>query len=198
MSEKRKTDRALKIQGNKAEKDVASLLTSLGSAYHVFNNVMLKTGKGTTQVDHIVISRYGIFVIETKSHKGTIFGDCNSKMWTQVLFTKSGQKNYPFYSPYLQNYGHLRNLYKLFNLSYMYFLGIICFTSDSVDISRINCQNAIIINQLGAVILSHTQILFTEQQVLELCNTLKSGNIQSKYYDRKHVNYVKSLQGRKK
>lgn len=198
MSEKRKTDRALKIQGNKAEKDVASLLTSLGSAYHVFNNVMLKTGKGTTQVDHVVISRYGIFVIETKSHKGTIFGDCNSKMWTQILFTKSGQKNYPFYSPYLQNYGHLRNLYKLFNLSYMYFLGIICFTSDSVDISRVNCQNAITINQLGTVILSHTQVLFTEQQVLELCSMLKSGNIQSKYYDRKHVSYVKSLQGRKK
>lgn len=193
MSEKRKTDRALKIQGNKAEKDVASLLTSLGSAYHVFNNVMLKTGKGTTQVDHVVVSRYGIFVIETKSHKGTIFGDCNSKMWTQVLFTKSGQKNYPFYSPYLQNYGHLRNLYKLFNLSYMYFLGIICFTSDSIDISRVNCQNAITINQLGTVILSHTQVLFTEQQVAELCNILKSGNIQSKYYDRKHVNYVKSL-----
>lgn len=198
MSTRKKTDRALKIQGNKAEKGVADILYSLGSAYHVFNNVMLKTGKGTTQIDHVVVSRYGIFVIETKSHKGTIFGDCNSKMWTQVLFTKEGQKNYPFYSPYLQNYGHLRNLYKLFNLSYMYFLGIICFTNDSVDLSRVQCQNAIKAEQLRFIISSHTQVLFTDSQVAELCSMLKSGNIQSKYYDKKHVSYVKSLQGGKR
>ena len=198
MSTRKKTDRALKMQGNKAEKGVADILYSLGSAYHVFNNVMLKTGKGTTQIDHVVISRYGIFVIETKSHKGTIFGDCNSKMWTQVLFTKEGQKNYSFYSPYLQNYGHLRNLYKLFNLSYMCFLGIICFTSDSVDLSRVQCQNAIKVEQLRFIISSHTQVLFTDSQVAELCSTLKSENIQSKYYDKKHVNYVKFLQGGKR
>lgn len=198
MSTGKKTDRALKIQGNRAEKGVADILYSLGCDYHIFNNVMLKTGKGTTQIDHVVISKYGIFVIETKSHKGTIFGDCNSKMWTQVLFTKSGQKNYPFYSPYLQNYGHLRNLYKLFNLSYMYFLGIICFTSDSVDLSRVQCQNAIKVESLRFIITSHTQVLLTDIQVSELCSILKTDNIQSKYYDKKHVSYVKSLQGGKR
>lgn len=198
MSTGKKTDRALKIQGNRAEKGVADILYSLGCDYHIFNNVMLKTGKGTTQIDHVVISKYGIFVIETKSHKGTIFGDCNSRMWTQVLFTKSGQKNYPFYSPYLQNYGHLRNLYKLFNLSYMYFLGIICFTSDSVDLSRVQCQNAIKVESLRFIITSHTQVLLTDIQVSELCSILKTGNIQSKYYDKKHVSYVKSLQGGKR
>lgn len=198
MSTGKKTDRALKIQGNRAEKGVADILYSLGYDYHIFNNVMLKTGKGTTQIDHVVISKYGIFVIETKSHKGTIFGDCNSKMWTQVLFTKTGQKNYPFYSPYLQNYGHLRNLYKLFNLNYMYFLGIICFTSDSVDLSRVQCQNAIRAESLRFTITNHTQVILTDTQVSELCNILKTGNIQSKYYDKKHVNYVKSLQGGKR
>lgn len=198
MSTGKKTDRALKIQGNRAEKGVADILYSLGYDYHIFNNVMLKTGKGTTQIDHVVVSKYGIFVIETKSHKGTIFGDCNSKMWTQVLFTKSGQKNYPFYSPYLQNYGHLRNLYKLFNLNYMYFLGIICFTSNSVDLSRVQCQNAIRIESLRFIITSHTQVLLTDTQVSELCSILKTGNIQSKYYDKKHVSYVKSLQGGKR
>lgn len=92
----------------------------------------------------------------------------------------------------------MRNLYKLFNLSYMYFLGIICFTSDSVDLSRVQCQNAIKAEQLRLVISSHTQVLFTDEQVSELCKLLKSGNIQSKYYDKKHVNYVKSLQGGKR
>ena len=29
---------------------------------------------GTTQIDHILVSKYGIFVIETKNRKGWIFG----------------------------------------------------------------------------------------------------------------------------
>ena len=41
MSTGKKLDRALKIQDNEAEKGVADILYSLGSAYNVFNNVML-------------------------------------------------------------------------------------------------------------------------------------------------------------
>ncbi|MCP5461876.1 MAG: NERD domain-containing protein [bacterium] len=42
--------------------------------YYSFNDVVLKTPDGTTQIDHILISPYGIFVIETKDYSGWIFG----------------------------------------------------------------------------------------------------------------------------
>jgi len=38
--------------------------------YHLFKNVTLPTEDGTTQIDHVIVSRYGIFVIETKNMKG--------------------------------------------------------------------------------------------------------------------------------
>jgi len=42
--------------------------------YHVLRNVTLPTADGTTQIDHIIVSEYGVFVIETKNMKGWIFG----------------------------------------------------------------------------------------------------------------------------
>jgi hypothetical protein len=36
------------------------------SSWHLLNNVTLKTVDGTTQIDHILVSRFGVFVIETK------------------------------------------------------------------------------------------------------------------------------------
>ena len=44
--------------------------------YTVFNDVIVTDSEGrTTQIDHIVVSRYGIFVVETKCYKGWIFGN---------------------------------------------------------------------------------------------------------------------------
>jgi len=40
------------------------------SDYHLIKNVTLPTESGTTQIDHIIVSRFGIFVIETKNMKG--------------------------------------------------------------------------------------------------------------------------------
>ena len=43
------------------------------SDYTLIKDVTLLTIDGTTQVDHIVVSKYGIFVVETKNMKGWIF-----------------------------------------------------------------------------------------------------------------------------
>lgn len=61
---------------------------------------------GTTQIDHILLSPYGIFIIETKNYKGWIFGSERQKMWTQKIFKKS----YKFQNPLHQNYKHQKVL----------------------------------------------------------------------------------------
>jgi len=73
-------------------------------SWYLFNNVTLKTENSTTQIDHILISKLGVFVIETKHYKGWIFGDNNSKKWTQVIY---GYK-YKFQNPLHQNYKHIK------------------------------------------------------------------------------------------
>ena len=54
--------------------------------YHLLNHIKLRLKDGTTQIDHILVSRFGIFVIETKDYGGWIFGGANDRFWTQVFF----------------------------------------------------------------------------------------------------------------
>ena len=63
----------------------------------------------TTQIDHILLSPYGIFVIETKNYKGWIFGGARQKMWTQKIYKKS----FKFQNPLHQNYKHQKVLQTL-------------------------------------------------------------------------------------
>ena len=64
-----------------------------GKVYRQLNNITLELADGsTTQIDHLVISIYGIFVIETKDVKGWIYGSENERTWTKKI---KGGKTYP-------------------------------------------------------------------------------------------------------
>lgn len=79
----------------------------LSKAYILLNNCTLPDDQiGTTQIDHILLSPYGIFIIETKNYKGWIFGTERQKMWTQKIFKNS----YQFQNPLHQNYKHQKVL----------------------------------------------------------------------------------------
>ena len=98
------------------------------NAWHLLNNVTLRLDKGTTQIDHVLISRFGVFVIETKHYKGWIFGDGKSKSWTQVIF----QRKHRFQNPIHQNYKHVKAVQESLDfLSPENVTGLVVFTGDS-------------------------------------------------------------------
>jgi hypothetical protein len=98
------------------------------SSWHLLNNVTLKTVDGTTQIDHILVSRFGVFVIETKHYTGWLFGDAKSKQWTQVIY---GTKH-RFQNPLHQNYKHLKAVQELLDfLSPEQIIGLVVFTGDA-------------------------------------------------------------------
>lgn len=72
--------------------------------YHLMNNVTLRLRDGTTQVDHILVSKFGVFVIETKDYKGWLFASTEQAKWTQVIF----KQKFRFQNPIRQNFRHLR------------------------------------------------------------------------------------------
>lgn len=75
-----------------------------GPDYHLLNHITLKFKDGTTQIDHILVSRFGVFVIETKDYKGWIFANAKHATWTQVLY----RLKFKFQNPIFQNMRHLR------------------------------------------------------------------------------------------
>ena len=73
--------------------------------YFIFNNLIIPSEVSkTAQIDHVVVSKYGIFVIESKKYKGWIFAGMHDKKWTQRFFNG---KTFQFGNPILQNFGHV-------------------------------------------------------------------------------------------
>jgi Nuclease-related domain len=76
------------------------------SDFYLFNHVTLPLRDGTTQIDHILVSRFGVFVIETKHYSGWIFANPKQTRWTQVLYRR---KSY-FQNPIFQNLLHVKTV----------------------------------------------------------------------------------------
>lgn len=71
---------------------------------HVLNNITIRLLDGTTtQIDHVLVTTKGVFVIETKHYNGWIFGDPQSKKWNQTIY----HLNSRFQNPLFQNYKHV-------------------------------------------------------------------------------------------
>ncbi|KTC69000.1 Nuclease-related domain protein [Legionella birminghamensis] len=76
---------------------------------HVLSNITLRLEDGsTTQIDHILITPKGIFVIETKHYKGWIFAKENARSWSQSLY----YDKFRFQNPLRQNYKHVKAIQK--------------------------------------------------------------------------------------
>ena len=96
---------------NRGERNVSLALRKYfkDPDYHLLNHITLRYQDKTTQIDHILISRFGIFVIETKDHKGWIFANADHPTWTQVLF----HSKFKFQNPIHQNHLHVKAVEQL-------------------------------------------------------------------------------------
>ena len=94
--------------GRLGERRVARELRRLPKrGFRVINDIHIpSTGGNTVQIDHIVVSTRGIFVIETKNHSGRICGSEHDQYWEQRYMLSSRS----FYNPLLQNASHIKAL----------------------------------------------------------------------------------------
>lgn len=127
-------------RGRAGENKVSRILSKLPYIqYRVINDVLLKTSHGTIQIDHVVLSEYGIFVIETKNYSGWILGGEHSEEWTKNVY---GQK-YQFRNPLKQNYAHVKALMEVLEITDQnVFIPIIAF-SNQADI-KVQCSKEVI------------------------------------------------------
>lgn len=99
--------RTIEEQGALGERLVAEALKSLPPSYHAVNDLVLRMRNGsTTQIDHLVVSPFGVFVIEAKKYQGTLVAAKDNRTWFQII----GQRIRPFQSPVCQNQYHIQAL----------------------------------------------------------------------------------------
>ena len=99
-----------KIKGKVGEFAVKMQISKyLDERYIGLHDLTFEDDNGTTQIDHLLLSPFGIFVIETKNYTGWIFGTERQKTWTQKIYKNS----YKFQNPLHQNYRHVKAIEKV-------------------------------------------------------------------------------------
>jgi len=97
------------------------------STYRRLHNVTLNTHDGTTQIDHVFFSPYGICVLETKNMSGWIFGTEKQAQWTQKVY----KRTYKFQNPLRQNYKHIKALEATLQVDPAHLYSVITFMGGS-------------------------------------------------------------------
>ena len=155
--------------------------------YKLLNDIMIEDEKGTHQIDHIVLSKYGIFVIEMKNYYGLIIGNQYKEKWYQYL----GKNKYTFHNPMYQNYGHIKALSNVLKLNEELFIPITCF-SNQVKLKVTSNKPVVQVDTINRNILKYTEEIIT-CDLNELSLKIENMNILDKIKRKEHVKNIRNL-----
>jgi hypothetical protein len=154
-----------------------------GSIYTKLSDITIRLKDGsTTQIDHIILSKFGIFVIETKNMKGWIFGSEFQKKWTQNIY---GKKN-SFQNPLLQNYRHIKGLEEFLGIDKGLY-SIVTFVGESTFKTAMP-MNVFDGGRYVSYIKSFGNEIFSELEVSKMIEILRSQSLlKSRATNKEHV-----------
>jgi hypothetical protein len=172
-------------KGEYGEYAVASVLEKLPKEYRVFNDVYLENKGFSSQIDHVVISQYGVFVIETKNYSGNVYGSEKAEHWTQYL----NGEGYEFRNPILQNRSHELAIKNTLHIAPSCIIPIVVFLGGT-DL-HCNTTSAVLYTvQLCEYILNHQTIAFTPDGVERLARKLSESMVID---PNRRINHVRNI-----
>ena len=179
-----------KIKGSIGEAKVNTRLNFLGKEYIVLKDILIKTSDGyTSQIDELVLSEYGLFVIETKNYKGWIFGNEKAENWTQVIY----KEKHTFRNPIKQYWSHIYALKSVLsdypNIRYH---PIVVFSGNATLKSIESSVPVIYSNRLNSTIrrLSFEKCLSIDE-VNKIQTILESSELKERNARKEHIKNIK-------
>jgi restriction system protein len=152
--------------------------------YRTVKNITLRLPDGkTAQIDHIIVSRFGIFVVEVKNYQGWIFGDAYSKEWTQSL---SKHKRFRFQNPIHQNHGHVMALSELMEIPLDYFKPVVAFVGGGAIKTELP-PHAGYAGKMIRYIREQQSVIIRKEQVPEIVEAIQEWVKSSGVSNREHI-----------
>lgn len=174
-----------RIKGKIGEHRVfLTLRNGLDGNYRILNDIYLPLSDGTTtQIDHVVVSAFGIFVIETKNYTGWIFASEKSSVWTQTIYRVKNK----FQNPLRQNYRHVCTLSELTGVPKSFFHGIVVFTGNCEFKTELPKNVVYLGNMIDAIRANNTRGI-KESQIDEVASAIAEwGGSVSRLQRARHV-----------
>lgn len=170
--------------------NVAMWLKLEKDVYLRLNNVTLPLANGgSTQIDHVIVSVHGIFVIETKNYKGWIYGREKQKQWTQSF--PNGSK-FKFQNPLRQNYLHIKTLADLLDLELSYFHSMIAFIGECELKTRDELPEHVLTSGMVSYVKKKQDKILTEDEVASIVEQIEINRFSKSWRtNRQHKSYLK-------
>lgn len=164
-----------------------------------------KARTGYSQIDHVVITPQGLFVIETKNYNGEIKGTRDNKSWTV-------SNRFKMYNPFMQNYGHIQAIRSLLpDYQESRYISLVSFTmrcrfSVDPELRKIHSDELIVYDvELSEYIqrkMNRIQAekgpVLTESDIQKIYQSLKEANITDPKIRADHVDKAGSVGKAKK
>ena len=147
--------------------------------YRRFHDVIIPSSNGTTQIDHILVSPFGLFIVETKNKKGWIYGSETQSKWTQVVY----KNKYSFQNPLRQTYRHKKVLSKFLDLNESNIETIVYFNGDSKF--KTELPSNVLSYGLGSYIKQFQNTVLSNDEIERICNLLISN--EGKISNQQHL-----------
>ena len=161
--------------------------------YHLIKNIILSTEGGSTQIDHIIVSVFGVFVVETKNMGGWIFGNETENTWTQKIYKHSNK----FQNPLRQNYKHVKTLQELLGLKDTQIHSLVVFVGNSTFKTQMP-KNVTYGGGYIRFIKSKEQRVLSPKEVIEIIKTVETIRSTSSYANyRGHIEHISNIMKKK-
>jgi hypothetical protein len=200
---KKNNEKIANRKGELGEYKINIQLDQLPKEYKYLSDVLVdnpKAKSGYSQIDHIAITPYGIFVIETKNYQGTIYGGKTRKTW-------SVNGKFKMMNPFVQNYGHIQAIKDILDRKYHdLFISMVSFTKrctfkiDELDFRKIASDELIVYDvelsdyihrKVSVLKIHHKEPLLNEDDISIIYNAIVEANIEDQVIRNKHVQSLK-------
>lgn len=134
--------------------------------YSHFHKIVIPTTRGTTEIDHLIVSRFGVFVVELKDYSGWILGSAADPFWTAVYF----KRKYRFQNPLHQNFGHLKAVEELLRVDPRALHGLVVFRGSFRFKTPV--PSGVLLHRYRAWVAAHQDVMLDAMNVARSVATL--------------------------
>ena len=157
--------------------------------YVRFHNLIIPSRNGTAQLDHLLVSRYGLFIVETKNKQGWIFGSRDQAKWTQTFY----RKKYSFQNPLRQTYRQKKVLAEFLEVNESVIRTVVYFVGDCEF--RTHMPDSVINSRPGDYIKQFKRPVLSELEVDGTIEKLRRYRSESTIKTRDHLRSLRERHG---
>ncbi|WP_339148025.1 MULTISPECIES: nuclease-related domain-containing protein [unclassified Sutcliffiella] len=190
-------------KGEIGEYKIDIQLDQLPKDYRYLSDLLIKNPRaksGYSQVDHVVMTSFGIFVIETKNYQGTIYGGKDRKTWLV-------NGKFKMMNPFVQNYGHIMALTSLIDKKYHdLFISMVSFTKRctfrvGLDFRKIASNEIIVYDielseflhrKVSVLKIHHKEPLLNERDISSIYTAFSNANITDSAFREEHKRLLRT------